>query len=931
MIRKIRLLFVLFLFWGIALEAQELIKPEDLVRKAMEENIAESVEPFELMENISNERSKIMPDFVEAKISNSFYEKMLSSKSDFIEMKVPTSSREEVILQLVKINVFDQNDHVIAYPEKKKISVNPGLHYRGIIKGDEKSLVAISIFEDEIMGLVAGYKEANLVIGKSEESERHLIYLDNQISKYNKWECDVEDDAISYTEEEITYSNHERAAQKCVRLYIEVNYDIYRRRGNMTNTSNFVTGFMNQVMALYSRESIKTSLSPLVIWNRNSPYTGTNTRALLSQFGNYRKSFNGDLAQLVTFQGSGGLAAGFNGICNSYTPSRLSVSSISNYYSTIPTYSWTVGVVAHEFGHIFGSRHTHACVWNGNGTAIDGCAGFVEGNCSLPGSPSNGGTIMSYCHTVSVGMNLSLGFGRQPGNVIRSRVANGRCLGTCDNGGGDGDQTCDTPTNLNITNITQSTARVNWSSVANANNYTVGVKKSTNSTYTSGNINSTYANVSQLQSNTAYNVRVRANCQNGSSSYATTSFKTSGSSDPEPRPCNAPTGLQSSNTTSNSTKLIWNSVSGANSYTLTYKKSTSSNYKSVNVSTTYHNLNNLEAGVKYDWNVRTNCSGNHSNYSSSYFTTQQAVQNCEKPKYLVASALSSITAMINIGTVEGATNYKIQYKAYSSSNWRSVNFSTYGNTILYNLQANTKYTVRVATVCNENLSEYVITNFTTPELCNSSFDSGVMETNNNNLSSAPEVPLNLDFKGSISSWLDVDYYKFTINSNSNITIDLTNLTRDYDMTLLNSSASVIASSKNSWTSNEKIVKTLSAGTYYVKIHGYFFSYDKNNCYNLKISSTNSSSSMMDVSGMNKEIEIYPNPVIDVLYINLDGSKLATNTKLNIADSSAKIVYSQNLDTNSKNQKLNVEHLRAGMYLLFYYKNGEKITYKFIKK
>jgi len=90
-----------------------------------------------------------------------------------------------------------------------------------------------------------------------------------------------------------------------------------------------------------------------------------------------------------------------------------------------------VMVVTHEFGHLFGSRHTHACVWNGDNTAIDGCAGYTEGSCSLPGNPPQGGTIMSYCHQQSVGINFALGFGLQPGNVIRNSVINGNCLDCC--------------------------------------------------------------------------------------------------------------------------------------------------------------------------------------------------------------------------------------------------------------------------------------------------------------------------------------------------------------------------------------------------------------------------------------------------------------------------------------------------------------------
>src|SRR5204862_2346878 len=96
---------------------------------------------------------------------------------------------------------------------------------------------------------------------------------------------------------------------------------------------------------------------------------------------------------------------------------------------------WTVEVVTHEQGHLMSSQHTHACAWNGNGTAIDGCgpaAGYpYEGSCSGAPIPSNGGTIMSYCHLLNVGINFTLGFGPQPKNAILNVINNASCLTSC--------------------------------------------------------------------------------------------------------------------------------------------------------------------------------------------------------------------------------------------------------------------------------------------------------------------------------------------------------------------------------------------------------------------------------------------------------------------------------------------------------------------
>ncbi|MCB0659868.1 MAG: zinc-dependent metalloprotease, partial [Saprospiraceae bacterium] len=196
--------------------------------------------------------------------------------------------------------------------------------------------------------------------------------------------------------------------------------------------TNYVTGLFNQVATLYANEQINVTVSDIVIWTSQSPYTSTTSSGMLSQFTAYRQGFNGDLAQLLSYQASGGIAY-LDGLCRSNPDYSMSYAGISSTYQNVPTYSWSVMVCTHEFGHLMGSNHTHACAWNGNNTAIDGCY-TTEGSCPNPGIPQGGGTIMSYCHLTSAGINLNLGFGPQPGNVIRSEVSNASCLTACSGG-----------------------------------------------------------------------------------------------------------------------------------------------------------------------------------------------------------------------------------------------------------------------------------------------------------------------------------------------------------------------------------------------------------------------------------------------------------------------------------------------------------------
>ena len=373
---------------------------------------------------------------------------ILNEKPDAISIMLPFQGTEREVL-LVKTNLFSDDFQVTESATNRPVDVDLGVHYRGIIADDKTSIAALSIYKDELIGLFSDSQNGNLVLGKLEGANwingEHVIYDDANILDNFELDCGTEDGGIGYTREELQ-NNNGRALSDCVRFYFEVDNDITNSKGGTSGATNFVTGMYNQVAAIYSNENINTVISEIFVWTTNSPYNSSTSGGMLSQFQNFRTNWNGDLAQLLSYKASGGIAAGFNGICNTNRAASMTFSSINQNYNNFPNYSWNIMVISHEFGHVFGSRHTHACVWNGNNTAIDGCSGNTEGSCSLPGIPSQGGTIMSYCHITGVGINFNEGFGPQPGNVIRNRVDNGDCLvacgpPTCDDGIQNGDET----------------------------------------------------------------------------------------------------------------------------------------------------------------------------------------------------------------------------------------------------------------------------------------------------------------------------------------------------------------------------------------------------------------------------------------------------------------------------------------------------------
>ncbi len=365
---------------------------------------------------------------------------LIKKYPEFISLEIAINNKETYILDLVSsAKAFESMVVSTGSGKKFDLSKFKAAHYRGVVRGQEDhTLVSISLFENEMSGLIYNGTE-NLTLGKIKGSKKHILYKDDSREKDGEPTCGMADPPLNDEEAHIydaaLNATFNGMINKCVALYFETEYDIYQAQGNSVNgVVTWVTNLFNNVSTLYANELIQTTISEIKVWDVADPYNATSSSALLNQFQSQINVLNGHLGQLLTTRSiGGGIAAGFNGLCNSNPDNSLSVSGhLTNSYPNVPTYSWNVQVVTHEFGHLFGSRHTHACVWNGNNTAIDGCAGGTEGGCPLPGIPSGGGTIMSYCHIVSgVGINFNNGFGPQPGNVIRMRVQNANCISTC--------------------------------------------------------------------------------------------------------------------------------------------------------------------------------------------------------------------------------------------------------------------------------------------------------------------------------------------------------------------------------------------------------------------------------------------------------------------------------------------------------------------
>lgn len=406
------------------------------------------------------------------------------------------------------------DDFVVTTSSGATAELDAGVHYKGRIQGSSQSVAGMSVFRDEVV-VMASDVRGTLVMGRLKNADEGtmVVYWDRDLVVDNPLACGVQDNGPPIHPSRLEEPSGERTT-KCVKLYWEVNYPIFQDKGSVSATTNFVTALFNQVAILYDNDGIDVQLQQVLVWDTPSPYTGPTSGDYLDQFFNNLTTYNGDLAGLLSYGGGGGIAW-VDVLCYSDPRYRSAYSGISEFFVNVPTYSWSVMVIAHEHGHNMGSPHTHSCAWNGNGTAIDGCGVLYSGDnggCAMGPIPSAGGTVMSYCHLYAgVGINLSLGFGPQPHNLLMNSINASSCLAQCG-------QACNHPWAGQATGITTTGAVLGWQGPPSSS-YTLQWRLQGAPAWTTvSGLGGTSHTLGGLTPNTAYEFQVRTNCAGGATS-----------------------------------------------------------------------------------------------------------------------------------------------------------------------------------------------------------------------------------------------------------------------------------------------------------------------------------------------------------------------------------------------------------------------------
>jgi len=379
----------------------------------------------------------------------------------------------------------------------------------------------MNFFQNEVSGIISIEGIGNYNFGKIKNShDEYIIYNDREVKVNLGIACNVTDEYdLNINNNRI--KNEIQFRSNCVKFYLEGDYALFQNKGSISSTADYMTSLFAEMATLYDNENIDIEIKEIMIWTSPDGYSTSSSSSALDQFAANNPDKKADLCHLFALGGNntGGLAW-VDVLCNNTY--KFAYSNISSTYQNVPTYSWSVECITHETGHNFGSKHTHDCVWGpNNDEQIDDC-GPESGNPGNPGDcyDSNNpilpdkGTIMSYCHLISsIGIDFNLGFGSEPGDLIRSKYNSAGCLTACE-----ASSTCDIPVNLIATSITGTSATLDWEIGASGTEWEVEYGNTGFSLGTgtnTSNITNTYLNLYGLSIAHTYDWYIRTDCGGG--------------------------------------------------------------------------------------------------------------------------------------------------------------------------------------------------------------------------------------------------------------------------------------------------------------------------------------------------------------------------------------------------------------------------------
>ena len=510
----------------------------------------------------------------------------------------------------------------------------PTVTFKGQLNNEGGGEVRLLLDGEKLKGFITYqgkkmYLENLSGLASEADDSQFVFYAEDDVQEDGSLMCLAKEEKVY--EQSVDDRINERASNGCEdQAQLEIAtfalYKRYQSAGNsQSGVNNEILGILNNVQANYTQFSIKFKIIEQVVSTCAScdPWSTTQPSDILSEFTRWGPSGfkNQHDAGICFFDGNGSGTVGVAWLRAICTSSRYSVCD------KLGTAESNRVLVAHEMGHNFGANH------------------------DASGAP----------FIMAPSVNRSAQWSSNSISSINDHISSRSCLACVSGGGGNPPpppNECDAPTNLRVSNVGTTTARLAINPASGANNYTYQFRVKGTSQWSSFDRTQSSTDVQGLRSNTTYQWQVRTNCDSKNSSFVRgPEFKTTGGTPPPPEACNAPTRPRASNLRPTSCDFSWQAVDGATSYDYRIRVKGGSRWFTFSVGRTNIGIRGMTPGTTYQWQIRTVCADGTSSYIPARDITtfkrqsgQVAVTATESPS--VDEGLTSLGVTSEVGLID---------------------------------------------------------------------------------------------------------------------------------------------------------------------------------------------------------------------------------------------------------------------------------------
>lgn len=256
---------------------------------------------------------------------------------------------------------------------------------------------------------------------------------------------------------------------------------------------------------------------------------------------------------------------------------------------------------------------------------------------------------------------------------------------------------CSAPTALMVTGTTTTSASLSWNAAWGADHVTVQYSDNGGVTWISEVVTGNTVTLNGLSTATLYDWQITASCQsddsNNSSTVSGTGFTTL-------TPCPMPADLSETALQTDRATLNWGSVAGANHYGLRFREQGATEWLTLDyVSGLSRTIYNLDAGVSYEWAVRSSCDAVNEN-TSDWSTTQVfTTVGCDAPVNLASANVLTDRATFTWDAVASALGYDLRISVSGENNWITIGNVNGTARTIYGLSESTTYDYQVRSSC----------------------------------------------------------------------------------------------------------------------------------------------------------------------------------------------------------------------------------------